>query len=217
MCVTEPDVPWHGQPDVWRYDGDVHAAAPERLGQRAHRLKKRTRSRRRRYAHQQHLMGKRLNRGRRGCGGGEELGMRDTRMTHTCGSPHQRGCVLVQQRGVLGVHGELERETERVDTRQKGVCGCSNRDVCVRCWMVSWRCPVLRRAGRLSVDDDVEAHVEGGSEKNGCAIINLYVKSLDRKQYFAHTYTLSRVFTDGPDSRPPSRCPWHSICHEAAA
>ena len=24
-----------------------------------------------------------------------------------------------------------ERETERVDTRQKGVCGCSNRDVCV--------------------------------------------------------------------------------------
>ena len=51
----------------------------------------------------------------------------------------------------------------------------------VRCWMVSWRCPVLRRAGRLSVvDDDVEAHVEGGSEKNGCAIINLYVKSLDR-------------------------------------
>ena len=57
--------------------------------------------------------------------------MRDTRMTHTCGSPHQKGCVLVQQRGVLGVHGELERETERVDTRQKGVCGCSNRDVCV--------------------------------------------------------------------------------------
>ena len=45
-------------------------------------------------------------------------------MTHTCGSPHQRGCVFVQQRGVLGVHGELEREreTERVDTRQKGVC-----------------------------------------------------------------------------------------------
>ena len=58
---------------------------------------------------------------------------------------------------------ESLRETERVDTRQKGVCGCSNRDVCVRCWMVSWRCAVLRRAGRLSVvDDDVEAHVEAG-------------------------------------------------------
>ena len=101
----------------------------------------------------------------KGLWAGEELGMRDKRMTHTCGSPHQRGCVLVQQRGVLGVHGELERETERVDTRQKGVwmqqqgCVC----VCVRCWMVSWRCPVLRRAGRLSVvDDDVEAHVEAG-------------------------------------------------------
>ena len=67
----------------------------------------------------------------KGLWAGEELGMRDKRMTHTCGSPHQRGCVLVQQRGVLGVHGELERETERVDTRQKGVCGCSNRDVCV--------------------------------------------------------------------------------------
>ena len=25
---------------------------------------------------------------------------------------------------------ESLRETERVDTRQKGVCGCSNRDVC---------------------------------------------------------------------------------------
>ena len=63
------------------------------------------------------------------------MGMRDKRMTHTCGSPHQRGCVLVQQRGVLGVHGEPERETERVDTRQKvcvdaatGMCACAVLD-----------------------------------------------------------------------------------------
>ena len=64
-------------------------------------------------------------------------------MTHICGSPHQRGCVLVQQRGVLGVHGELERETERVDTRQKGVC------VCV--WMQQQGCVCAVLDGQLEV------------------------------------------------------------------
>ena len=59
------------------------------------------------------------------------MGMRDTRMTHTCGSPHQRGCVLVQQRGVLGVHGELERERLREWTRGRKVCVDAATGMCV--------------------------------------------------------------------------------------